>query len=427
MSWRKLALYLFFLLIMVVFYRYHHAKLERIRESREKAKLICALKAEKINKIRLRNEYGTFDLERKKDKWRLTKPITDWAEGWTVSELLDTITKAKADQKISPLPQDISPYGLDKPRIEVSLYTKAKTFFLQLGSDTPDSAHVYALTGDKQAIYLLDSRLVWTLNKKLEDLRDKRIFDFDPARVIKIAIKGENTNIILKKEKNLWKLEAPFVARADDGEVEDLLYTLQTERIKSFKQVKYTPELKVEIWQTGVQKPIWLKLKKEKERLIGESNYHPTSFILNKDLWQSLSRSPAFFKDRHILHFKKEDIAQVEITYGQRHVRARRKGEKWLVEPKGMAKSYEIEFLLADLLNLKYLPKKFSPPAFTSAQAEVKLWDKKGQEVLNLSFFKDKQCVWVKVKNKYYPVNKNIWESFPQKMKKEEAYGTGDH
>jgi len=420
MTWRKLALYLIFLLVMVAFYFYQHAKLERIRESREKAKLIYTVDTEEIKKVKLKNEYGTFTLKKQKDKWQLTKPITDWAEDWTVSELLDTITKIKADQKISPLPQDISPYGLDRPRIEVSLYTKAKTFFLQLGSDTPDGAHVYALTGDKQAIYLLGSSLVWTLNKKLEDLRDKRIFDFDPARVIKVAIKRENINIILKKEKNLWELKSPFTAKADKDEVEDLLYRLQTERIKSFQEVKFTPELSVEIWQTGVQKPIWLKLKKEKGRLIGRSNYHPTSFILTKDLWQGLAKVPETFKDRHIVHFEKEDIARVEITYGQRHVRARRKGEKWLVEPKDMAEDYEIEFLLADLLNLKYLPKKISPPAFTSAQAEVKLWDKKGQEVLDLSFFKDEQYAWIRFKNKYYPVNQNIWESFPQKMKKEE-------
>ena len=55
MTWRKLALYLIFLLVMVAFYFYQHAKLERIRESREKAKLIYTVDTEEIKKVKLKN------------------------------------------------------------------------------------------------------------------------------------------------------------------------------------------------------------------------------------------------------------------------------------------------------------------------------------------------------------------------------------
>jgi hypothetical protein len=154
-------------------------------------------------------------------------------------------------------------------------------------------------------------------------------------------------------------------------------------------------------------------------KLLGKSNYHPASFTLAKELWQRLTRPAAYYKDRHFIHFNKDEVAKIEIRYKDKHLVAKRQGKNWTIKPEGMAEVYELDFLLGDLNDLKYLPEKKIPPPFTSALAEVKLWNKNNQLILNLLYFKEKEETWIKKDKKYYPVKETVWDSFPEKLKEE--------
>ncbi len=423
MTWRKLALYLFFLFIIILFYYHQRARLTKIMAQKEAAKKVFSVKKEDIRLINLKNEYGQFFLILKGGKWYLKRPVSDWADQTAVNSLLEAIVNAKADKKITPLPQDLTPFGVRRPRIEVTFKTEKASYSLKLGSNTPNEMHVYALTNDQKAIYLLNTSIIWSLNKNLKDLRDKRLLAFDPARVVKVVIKQGEKTIELVKEKNKWQVKKPFVAKADRDEIEDLLFTLQTERITAFKEGKIKPQLEVNIWQTNDKSPRWLKLELKKDKLLGKSNYHPGSFALPKDLWQRLTRPAAYYKDRHFIHFNKDEVAKIEIRYKNKQLVAKRQGKKWIIKPEGMAEVYELGFLLDDLNDLKYLPEKKTSPPFTSALAEVKLWDKHNQLILNLLYFKEKGETWVKKGKKWYPVKETVWDSFPEKLKEEEGHG----
>ncbi|MDL1956744.1 MAG: DUF4340 domain-containing protein [Candidatus Desulfofervidus auxilii] len=416
MSWRKLALYAFFLLMMIIFYQYQKARLAKIKERQEKEKQICKLKTEDVFSIKLKNKYGNFEIKKENERWRLKQPVDDWADKFTIQGILDTITKAKAERTITPVPDKLLPYGLDKPRIEINLMAKKASFNLFLGSDTPDATKVYALTSKKKAIYLLPSSLVFSLNKDLDDLRDKRILDFDPIKVIKVNIKTSEKNILLEKENNQWYLKMPFKAKADKDEVEDVLYRLQTERAKGFEEkIKIKSELEIEISEK--EKNHWLKLFKEKDKILAKSSYRPVVMILRKELWDELTKTPETFKDRHFIKFDQEKVKKVEIVYAGKKLKAIKKENKWAIEPKKMAEDYEIDFLISDLLNLKYLPKKIEKPKeFPLSKAEVKLWDNK-KIILSLKCFEDKACIWVEYKDKFYAVDKKFLESFPHKMR----------
>ena len=420
MSWRKLGLYVVVLLIMALFYHHQKTKLAKITAEKEAAKKIFQLKKEDVRLINLKNEYGSFSLLRKEGKWWLQKPVADWASQTAIDSLLDTLIDAKADKKITPLPSDLTPFGLKRPKIEVNLKTDKKSLTLKLGSNTPNEMHVYALTNDQKAIYLLNTSIVWSLNKNLDDLRDKHLLILDPARVVKLVIKQGEKTIELVKEKNKWQVKQPFVAKGDKDEIEDLLFTLQTERITTFKEAKIKPQLEVDIWQTNDKSPRWLKLELEKDKLLGKSNYHPGSFTLAKELWQRLTRPAAYYKDRHFIHFNKDEVAKIEIRYKDKHLVAKRQGKNWTIKPEGMAETYELDFLLDDLSDLKYLPEKKTPPPFTSALAEVKLWDKHNHFILDLLYFKEKEETWIKKDKKYYLVKETVWDSFPEKLKEEQ-------
>jgi len=418
MSWRKIFIYLFFLVIISALYSYQQVKTRKTQQIKEQEKQICPFKkVEEIKSYTLKTEYGLFQLERKGKKWWLTSPVSDWANFVTSSQLLETIVNSKVERKITPLPKDISPYGLDRPRIEVNLTSDKKTWGLKLGGDTPDGRRVYAITTDKKAIYLFPNSLFWSLNKRLGELRDKHIIEFDPVKVTRLSFQGKEIHLTLEKHKNQWYIKQPFKAKADNDEVENLLYRLQAEQIKAFIKKGVSPQLKIELWEDIDKPPYWLKLTLEKEELIGQSNYHPSWFTLRKDLWKDIIKKPEILKDRHFVKFNKEKVDKVEIIYGKKQLLAQKNKAKWEIKPKNLAKAYEIDFFLEDLLNLKYLPEKITPSALASWQARVKLWNKKAQLVLDMKCYKHKDQSWVKYKDRFYRVNNNFWGNFPQNMK----------
>jgi hypothetical protein len=417
MSWWKIFIYFLFLLVLLVGYRYQQIKTKHLQEAKEKAKRICSLKLADIKKYSLKNEHGYFQFEKQEQKWRLVKPINDWANQSAIQELLEMVIKAKAAEKITPLPKDLSPYGFSQPKIEVSLFSKQRKWALKLGDNTPNGDYVYALTTDKDAIYLLPNFFNWRLNKTSDELVDKHILNFDPVKIVRLSIKDKNLNVLLEKEKNDWLIKEPFSAKADREEVEDLLYRLQTAKFKTFSQKKIKPTLEISLWEDINKKPFWLKLAKGEE-IVGQSNYHLTSFILHKGLWEHLSKDPEFFKDRHFIDLSIEGVSKVEINYKEKIIFAKKQGKDWKLEPKDLAEPYEIEFFLDDLANLKYLPQKNIPKGLASPQANVKLYNKDDQLILELNYYKVKEQSVVRYKDRFYPVADNVWESFPLKIDK---------
>jgi len=400
-------------------YSYQQVKTRKTQQIKEQEKQVCPFKVEEIKSYTLKTEYGLFQLERKGKKWWLTKPVSDWANSSTCSQVLETVVNSKIERKITPVPKDISPYGLDRPRIEITLISDKETWALKLGGDTPDRRRIYAFTTDKKAIYLFPNSLLWSLNKRLGDLRDKHIIAFDPAKVTRLSFQGKEIDIMLEKQKNQWYIKTPFNAKADNDEVENLLYKLQAEQIKTFIKKGVSPQLKIELWEDINKPPYWLKLTLQKEELIAQSNYHPTWFTLRKGLWKDIVKTPEFFKDRHFVKFDKEMVDKVEIIYGKKQLLAQKNKQKWEIKPKNLAQAYEIEFFLEDLLNLKYLPEKITPSDLASWQARVKLWNKKAQLVLDMKCYKHKEQSWVKYKDRFYLVGNNFWEKFPIKIKEE--------
>ncbi len=426
MSWRKLSLYLFFLFIMALFYVHQQARIKRLKGKKEAAQHICHLQKEAVTQMELKNEFGNCRLRLTKGKWRLVSPISDWADTVEIDNMIDTVLKAKIQKEIKPIPKRLDPFGLESPRIQLTLKTPKKSFYLKLGSNTPNNMYVYALNGDGKAIYLLKASLIFTLNKKADDLRDKRLLLFDPAKVLKIEIRQAEKSIRLLKEGDIWQLQAPYSAKADGDEVDNLLFNFQTARIKHFDRLKFKPQVEIKIWQTNDKSPRWLKLALKGKELWGISSYHCQGFVLGKDLWDYVTRPADFYKDRHFIHFDKKEVAKVEISFHNRTLIAKRTDKGWSVVPK-LAEDYEIDFLLDDLADLKYLPSKKPPPPFTSPQARVKLWDKKGKLILTLSYFEIKNQTWIKFNNKYYMVKNTVWDSFPSKLKQEGNHGPSNH
>jgi hypothetical protein len=72
------------------------------------------------------------------------------------------------------------------------------------------------------------------LTKKLDELRESKILDFDRESVGRIEVKWPGGRVVLEKGEEGWRLLEPLEAPADADTVEDLLSDLQFLRADGF-------------------------------------------------------------------------------------------------------------------------------------------------------------------------------------------------
>ena len=89
-------------------------------------------------------------------KWQITAPKALGADQDAVSGVVSTLSSLNAERLIEEKSDNLKPYGLEQPTLEVAVTQKdGKTQQLKIGADTPTGSAVYArLEGDPRIFTL---------------------------------------------------------------------------------------------------------------------------------------------------------------------------------------------------------------------------------------------------------------------------------
>ena len=142
------------------------------------------------------------------EKWTLTGLQTFDADRSTVDGMVSTILAAKNEGAVTGS-QDLAALGLSPPKFKLSLdlgATHGGSKELLMGEDTPVDYLVYAKWTDKPEVFLTSRSLRFTVDKKVTEMRNKKVFQFLAAEQQKIEVKVHGrapwpTNLNLSFEK----------------------------------------------------------------------------------------------------------------------------------------------------------------------------------------------------------------------------------
>ena len=250
-----------------------------------------------------RGDVVRIDLERKEsrvriqraeegaDRWVLSEPLTARADGDVVSGLLGSALGVRAAEFIDDAPKDLARYGLDEPRLSVTLWKKApepekaeqppegegdpagdekpearpepvKAVTLKFGSwaDVKDeTAHV---TTDDACVVSADAETFKDLDKSAADIRDQRVLAVRKDQAKRIHLKTEAGELELAKVDDVWRLTVPGRPEmpADSDSVDGLL-----EEAAGLKVVYFLADLKEELPQGFGEPQTELRIQLEGE------------------------------------------------------------------------------------------------------------------------------------------------------------------
>lgn len=356
-------------------------------------------------------------LEKAEGRWILEGEQEFLAAQAEVEGLASQVAALKRESVIAEAPAAaaLGQYGLDKPhyRLEIGTSGAGKPHALLLGDKTPDESGYYARSGDQGPVVEVASSFMGTLEKPLDELREKSPLALEPSDVTRIVLKpARGAEIVLVREEKSadaasgsgpetlerWRLEAPLQAPADPRKVSDFLWAwkgLQAGRfLKASEKVDFSrPVLRIELTGSGSTRPIALEVGppvavKPGMVYLRRSSPAETMVVeLGEKQAELVGRRAEDFEDRHLLSFTEDEVDRISLNLQGKLLEARRIRGGWDVTRPARpvkdesARNTAISDLLYSMKDLEWTSRggPEAPKAIQAPRASLSLHDKEGK------------------------------------------------
>ncbi|GEM_PF-4876613 len=459
---RRIVIALVILILLGGYLAWMNKKEEQHREHEEKVKRVVKLDFKKLKKITIKRPDSTVVLEKRGEYWWIVYPVEDYADKFSVSNIIDAFRDRKYEKIVTNNPKDLSIFQLDHPKYEITFETSdGKKVTLQIGRRLPTSSKIFYKYPESKTVYLVRTGFLYALRKKVNGYRSKKVFKIffqKPAtgsgaivRIKVTQIGGDSYTLISKlkkkkypeeveksgeaKEKNLvWFIRGKVNDIADSGNVGDLLRKIRDVTLADFvinepseRDIKRYgldhPQKKLEVFLDSGQKAVLL-IGKETPKPKNEFyamvvGYRPIFTIRKYDV-EKLFPSVESLRSKKIADFFADEITGVAVRKFSKEVHLHRtKDWRWLDE-KGVEHDPNEVYKFLTTLNGQYGSELIQSPDDKVEKKSigfVKIYDKKGNKVVDFVIHQP-----VKIEDR----GKVVWLEFPARgvyIKKHSSIG----
>lgn len=341
---------------------------------------IADIQGTQIKSLSLKKKDGSaVEVQKVKDKWTIAQPTAYPADQDAVTSLASSLSPVTADSVVEDKPADLAKYGLNAPSLTVTVHeTSGKTDELQFGDDVPAGSLVYLRVGSDPKVYAVSSSTKTSLDKGLNDLRDKRLLTFDASNLTRVELQSAKSDVEFgKSNANEWRILKPQPYRVENFQVEELVRKLGDAKMDlsssaedgkksetSFATGKPLATAKVSD-PSGTQT---LEVRKNKEDYYAKSSVTKGVFKISSDLGKELEKSPEDFRNKKLYDFGFGDLSKLEITGSAGDKTFVHSGTDWKLNNQTMdAGSIQTVIdRLRDASATKFVDSGFTTPAFAA-------------------------------------------------------------
>ena len=380
------------------FYLYEFKGGKEREKAEEEAKKVFQLEEDKVVEFRLaRADEEEIVCTKKDDKWRVEQPVQADADQSAVNRVVSEFVDVKRTRTVEEEPQDLALFGLDQPSLKLAALVgeKDEPETLFLGDENPTKSAFYAKTETDTAVFLIQSYSKRSLDKKLFDLRDKKVADFVKDEVQTLRLERGDLKIEAeKRDDGTWMLTSPLKVRGDKTEINKTIDKINSAGVKEF-----IDEEPVDLAEYGLDIPdITLTMligedKASKAVLIGRKNedkdgYYAKRaeeknvFLLQQDVLDAVPEDVNTWRDHSLLTVSVGNVAKMEyVADGQKFVLATDEERDWQIEEPIEEKADDLvtNDLITDLTNVKakeFLEEEKDEFGLAEPQISFKLWVK---------------------------------------------------
>jgi len=255
--------------------------------------------------------------------WQITAPKPLRADQSAVTGILSDVSALNSERLVDDKAANLAPYGLDQPALELDLTEKNhQSQKLLIGNNTPTGS-VYAALANDPRVFTIASYSKTSLDKGLNDLRDKRLLPVNADKVSQIELIRKNQAIQFGRNKDAWQILKPKPYRADGAQVSELLNKLTDAKMDltgsdssdaSPEFSKATPVATAKLTdESGTQQ---LELRKQKDTYYAKSSAVEGAYKVEADLGKALDKSADDFRNKKLFDFGYNDPNHIELHNG---------------------------------------------------------------------------------------------------------------
>jgi hypothetical protein len=315
-------------------------------------------------------------LNRESGKWAIVAPQPFPADPETAATLVSALSSVNAEKTIADNSADLAGFGLASPAFLVQVIEKdGKRVELSVGDDTPTNSGSYARVSGDPHVYAVAGFLKTSVDKTVNDLRDKRLLIFDADKLTRVKLAAKGPAIVFGKNgQNEWQIVEPRPLRADSGQVDVLLGKLRdakmdlsasTEEAAKQFAAATTVALALVTDSSGAQA---MEVRKGKDNnYYARSSTGPSVYKIAADAAEGLNKGLDDFRNKKLFDFDFSDPTKLDIKNGTAApVTYLKSGDKWLAGPKSLdnASVQNLIDKLRDLTASKFVEQGTGQPVF---------------------------------------------------------------
>ena len=255
-------------------------------------KRLVTAEPDKVSRIDLNANGQQLEFGRNKDQWQILKPKPLRADSFAVDELVRKLTDAKMDLTSDDQKKAASAFAAGKPVATAVLTTDLGNQELQVRKNKDD---YYAKSSIVAGVYKVSTDVGEGLNKKLDDFRNKKLFEFGYTDPDRIEIRKDSKPYFLTKGNDDWW--------SGDGKKFDLASAEAVlDKLRDLQATKFvdsgfgTPILEAYISSNNGKRVEKVQISKSGTAYIAKRENDPSLYVLDSKAVDELQKAVSDLK-----------------------------------------------------------------------------------------------------------------------------------
>ena len=405
------------------------------------AKKLVDFKEDDVQGFTIISAQGEMAVVREDGRWTIRKPKPMEADATAVDEFLRTLMLAQVSRVVDETGTDLKAYGLDTPRLTVSLSLASGTQTVRLGDAGPLSATLYAKRNDSPKVLLTTLAGRNLLTKSIQEFRRKRVLPFDRLRVTRLKIASPQETVVLYREgqgeKAVWKIKAPIETAADQPEVRSLLFALEDLKAQDFiddpkehaakRAALGKPLTTITLREDETDRMVSLFLDpRESAAAYAENTPQEPLYQITRAAAKDLAKGLFDLRAKKLIAAEPDQVKTLVIKSGGQEYALSREGADWLVDgdPKAKLDAARINMFVTRVVRLQAekivteKPTDLKPYGLASPTAELVAAGDQGKLLGRITFGRQAQGLAYAMGSAMagvFQVRPDILQSIPKK------------
>ncbi len=242
-------------------------------------KRLLTFDSDKLTRVELTAKGATIEIGKNaRNEWQIVKPKPMRADGGNVEQLISRLRDAKMDSSMSEedLGEARKKFARAKRVTLIRVTDAAGTQELEVRKTSDDE--YYARSNVVEGVYKISTWVGEGLDKGLDDLRNKKLFDFGWNEPTRVEIREGDQTAVYEKRDDKWVRDGKEM---DSVTVRALIDELRDLSAESFPESGFTePEIEITVVSDNGSRTEKVLISKNGDRYIAKREGEPSLYEL---------------------------------------------------------------------------------------------------------------------------------------------------